>query len=40
MIESFEQIAENLDIATIRQFQCKNDAAGVMEYLRKKVLAR
>ena len=40
MIETFEQIADTLDIATIRKFQCANDAAGVMEYLRQKVLAR
>jgi hypothetical protein len=40
MIQSFEQIVETLDIKTIREFQKKNDAAGVMEYLRQKVLVR
>jgi L-rhamnose isomerase len=40
MIETFEQIADGLDTATIRDFQKKSDAAGVMEYLRRKVLVR
>lgn len=40
MIQDFERIADALDIQTIRQFQQANDAAGVMEYLRKKVLAK
>ena len=40
MIRSFEAIVETLDIATIRDIQKRNDAAAVMEYLRKKVLVR
>jgi L-rhamnose isomerase len=40
MIRDFERIADALDAQTIRQFQHANDAAGVMEYLRKEVLAR
>lgn len=40
MIRDFERIADSLDSATIRKFQQANDAAGVMEYLRKMVLAK
>jgi xylose isomerase len=40
MIQTFEKIVETLDIKTVREFQKKNDAAGVMEYLRQKVLVR
>jgi len=40
MIRDFERIAEGLDSKAICQFQQANDAAGVMEYLRKAVLAR
>jgi xylose isomerase len=40
MIETFEEIADTLEIAVIREFQSKNDAAGVLDYLRRKVLVR
>jgi len=40
MIKTFEEIVEGFDDDLIRSLQQKNDAAGIMEYLRKKVLAR
>ena len=40
MIKTFEQIADSLDSKVIREFQNSSDAAGVMEYLRQKVLVR
>ena len=38
MIKTFEEIVERFDDKTIRDLQTRSDAAGVMEYLRKKVL--
>jgi xylose isomerase len=40
MIQTFDQLVDTLDIATIKEFQKKSDAAGVMEYLRQKILVR
>lgn len=40
MIKTFEEIVEAFDDSLIKSLQEKNNAAGVMEYLRKKVLVR
>ncbi len=40
MIQTFEDIVDSLDSAAIKQYQQSNDAAGVLELLRKKVLLR
>jgi len=40
MIKTLEDIVEGLDIHTIKKYQANNDAAGVLEYLRQKVLLK
>ena len=40
MIKTLEDIVEGLEIETIRKYQDNNDAAGVLEYLRQKVLLK
>jgi xylose isomerase len=40
MIKTFEEIVETFDGNLIKGLQRKSDAAGIMEYLRKKVLVR
>jgi xylose isomerase len=39
MVKTMEEIADSLDEQKIKSFQSKSDAAGVMELLRKRVLA-